>query len=98
MMDKHLLLIVAVTGAIASCNGQVECPGDWKGGGRSRVIPAEQINDGYCDCPITGADEPDTSACAGSFTWSGVGADDESTCVSLLPQHSGFCFVVCCFA
>lgn len=35
------------------------------------VIPAERVNDDYCDCPSTGADEPGTAACAGSALWPG---------------------------
>jgi len=35
------------------------------------TIPDEWIDDGYCDCPTTGEDEPNTSACAGIEFWSG---------------------------
>ena len=33
------------------------------------LLPAERVNDGYCDCIDTFADEPETSACAGSEDW-----------------------------
>ena len=43
-----------------------------------RSLPASAINDGYCDCPHDGQDEPDTGACAGSVDggWAGVPAAD----------------------
>jgi len=38
------------------------------------TISPSQINDGYCDCPLDGIDEPNTSACSGSIDggWAGV--------------------------
>ncbi|KAL7581221.1 hypothetical protein ACA910_006003 [Epithemia clementina (nom. ined.)] len=53
---------------VAFSHGQVECPGETS----PKVIPADKINDGYCDCPQTGADEPETAACSGSYAWGGV--------------------------
>jgi hypothetical protein len=50
----------------------VECPMDASGTRKTVTIPAHRINDDYCDCPMTGADEPNTSACAGSLDWPGV--------------------------
>jgi protein kinase C substrate 80K-H len=38
------------------------------------TIPPEKINDGYCDCPLDGADEKETGACSGSGMWAGVDA------------------------
>ncbi len=32
--------------------------------GGARRIPLQWVNDGYCDCPRSGADEPLTGACA----------------------------------
>lgn len=57
----------------ASENDVIRCP---IGFGRNnneepRVIPQGWINDGYCDCPTTGEDEPLTSACSGIDYWSG---------------------------
>ena len=49
---------------------QVECPSGWTS--KPVVISADRINDGYCDCPLTGEDEPNTSACSGSDSWTGV--------------------------
>lgn len=37
---------------------------------KPKQIPQSQINDNYCDCPYTGEDEPNTSACSGSLNWS----------------------------
>jgi len=36
------------------------------------MVPGEWINDGYCDCPLDGIDEPDTDACSGSANWAGI--------------------------
>lgn len=70
-------IVFALALVLRSGDCQVECPGvSWSGRGsleeNTFVIPADRINDGYCDCPLTGADEPDTAACAGSSTWAGV--------------------------
>jgi len=37
-----------------------------------RIVPPHQIDDGYCDCPTTGEDEPNTNACAGIEYWPGL--------------------------
>ena len=44
-----------------------------------RVVPAEWINDGYCDCPLDGKDEPQTEACSGATIggWPGIPAEKE---------------------
>ena len=39
------------------------------------VIPEAWINDGYCDCPFDGKDEPNTEACSGSTSWPGLKTD-----------------------
>jgi hypothetical protein len=54
--------------------GSVECPMDaaFSTTKTTRTIPASRVNDDYCDCPLTGADEPNTSACAGSLDWPGI--------------------------
>ena len=41
-------------------------------------VDPSKINDGYCDCPETGEDEPDTDACSGSTQWPGVQTPDAS--------------------
>lgn len=43
----------------------LECEIGWGKLGIQK-IPEEKINDGYCDCPLDGADEPHTNACSGS--------------------------------
>jgi len=45
------------------------------------TISPSQINDGYCDCPLDGIDEPNTSACSGSIDggWAGVSSKYKST-------------------
>lgn len=58
----------------------LQCAGGWwkvppngvGGGNKFEDIPRSQINDGYCDCPLDGLDEPDTEACSGSASWPGV--------------------------
>jgi hypothetical protein len=42
--------------------------------GASLDVPAEWMNDNYCDCPMDGIDEPNTSACSGSVVggWAGI--------------------------
>jgi hypothetical protein len=51
----------------------IRCPIGWGGSLKETRIPDSLINDNYCDCPTTGADEPDTGACAGSQeSWAGV--------------------------
>ncbi|KAG7373924.1 glucosidase II [Nitzschia inconspicua] len=45
--------------------------------GELEEIPTEWMNDGYCDCPIDGADEPNTDACSGSQFWPGIVKEDK---------------------
>lgn len=73
------LLLVSSKLAASSVTA-LQCATGWKAG-ESREIPADWINDGYCDCPLDGADEPDTDACSGSQAWPGIapsGGDDAS--------------------
>lgn len=52
---------------------QVHCVTVWGSTARTKdVVPAEKINDGYCDCIETGQDEPNTAACAGLSHWAGL--------------------------
>lgn len=59
----------------------VTCPTGWGGsssgdGSEDKaewlIIPEAFVNDGYCDCPTTGADEPNTDACSGHENWAGT--------------------------
>ena len=73
------LLLVA---AAVSANDQgqpIRCAG-FANRSFLRTLPASAINDGYCDCPHDGQDEPDTGACAGSVDggWAGVPAADNN--------------------
>lgn len=62
---------------LPSCSA-LECLSGWEsgeigdGGGKLVNIPEDWINDGYCDCPMDGKDEPDTNACSGSQYWPGI--------------------------
>ena len=56
---------------VRSSDGSVTCPAGF-GSDEMVVIEASRINDGYCDCPTTGEDEPNTQACSGRESWSGV--------------------------
>ena len=57
------ILIIAIALPLPT-RADLECAIGW-GTGMHR-ISEEQVNDGYCDCPLDGADEPHTSACSGS--------------------------------
>ncbi len=63
----------AASDATGAGKGVVRCPGGGRGG-QELEIPDGWINDGYCDCPLDGRDEPDTDACSGSQAWPGVGS------------------------
>ena len=54
----------------------ITCLGGWTGDSQ-QSIPKAWINDGYCDCPFDGKDEPNTNACSGSSDWAGVSAATE---------------------
>ena len=66
-----VVVLLALATNVDSVHGQVECPDSYWHHSGSKVIPVENINDGYCDCPLTGADEPNTPACSGSLNWNG---------------------------
>lgn len=51
-VEKELLALNA-TGKLFECKDS-----------RKTKIAFDKVNDGYCDCPETGADEPGTAACA----------------------------------
>jgi hypothetical protein len=63
---------VAAGGAAGGGGGGIKCASGW--GQEERVISSKWINDGYCDCPLDGQDEPGTDACSGSAVggWAGV--------------------------
>lgn len=67
--------ILLVLGARSASAETLECATGWND--ELKVIPSEWINDGYCDCPLDGKDEPDTQACSGSHSWPGVKKKDE---------------------
>lgn len=57
--------------------------------GSSQTLRADQVNDDYCDCPWTGADEPNTAACAGSLHWPGYQtSDDDKDEPMYVPLHT----------
>ena len=60
----------------AESSPALECATGWGSGGaeKKRIIPADWINDGYCDCPLDGLDELETGACSGSTIggWAGI--------------------------
>jgi len=62
------LLVVCATTAVRA----LECSSGFSD--NVRVIPDSYINDGFCDCPLDGLDEPATDACSGSAVggWAGV--------------------------
>ena len=73
-----LLLVAAAVHVSADDQGQpIRCAG-FANRSVLRTLPASAINDGYCDCPHDGQDEPDTGACAGSVDggWAGVPTAD----------------------
>ena len=71
------LLVAATVHVSADDQAPIRCAG-FANRSVLRSLPASAINDGYCDCPHDGQDEPDTGACAGSVDggWAGVPAAD----------------------
>ena len=87
MITSCVLILKSSAAVTAAANVEEEtktitCATGWGSNGEQLIV-SEQINDGYCDCPIDGKDEPDTQACSGSDTWPGgspsssVGVPDE---------------------
>ena len=66
-----LITTVAAAAAAASPTTVVECATGW--GSWNHKVSADRINDGYCDCPLDGSDEPNTNACSGSMVGSFTG-------------------------
>lgn len=52
----------------------ITCVTSWggKAGSTPIELPPDRINDGYCDCLDTAADEIETDACAGVNNWDGL--------------------------
>jgi hypothetical protein len=79
-MTRFLAIrVLALTGVLRGTLGlgePLECASGWKNG-EVLVIPDEWVNDGYCDCPLDGRDEPDTDACSGSDAWPGLRSSGE---------------------
>eukprot|EP00554_Chaetoceros_debilis_P004710 CAMPEP_0194092834 /NCGR_PEP_ID=MMETSP0149-20130528/48178_1 /TAXON_ID=122233 /ORGANISM="Chaetoceros debilis, Strain MM31A-1" /LENGTH=703 /DNA_ID=CAMNT_0038777913 /DNA_START=81 /DNA_END=2189 /DNA_ORIENTATION=+ len=47
---------------------------------RQVEVGEDQINDGYCDCPLDGGrDELETGACSGSSSWAGAGLENRES-------------------
>lgn len=56
--------------------------------GQPLTLDDSQINDGYCDCIDTGADEPQTSACSGMEEWPSVLIYPIARCVETTMQSA----------
>ena len=69
------VLAVLLLASAKAAQAQLKCATGWND--EVKVIPPEWINDGYCDCPLDGSDEPDTEACSGSVSWPGIDTPDE---------------------
>jgi hypothetical protein len=77
-----LLLQYCVDGQQQQQQASLKCATGWKTTTDLKEIPASWINDGYCDCPFDGIDEPNTDACSGSQSWPGVVASGGTTTTS----------------
>ena len=73
-MRLSLALALALASCIAGSSWGLKCPSGW--GSAEQEVPEDRINDGYCDCPTNGADEPNTEACAGHEYWPGLKRND----------------------
>ena len=71
------IFILPRTGAVDTTDPGVvvKCPVGYGGDATLQELSPNQINDGYCDCPTNGIDEPETNACAGYEHWSGIVGD-----------------------
>jgi hypothetical protein len=73
----HLILLQLLL-TIFTANASIECPIGY-GSTEIQVISDDRINDNFCDCPTTGADEPNTNACAGLEYWPGQASAMDNT-------------------
>jgi protein kinase C substrate 80K-H len=69
-MRYLFLSLIVLKGSVFVSSETLSCATGWKG--EVSEIPGEWINDGYCDCPFDGRDEPGTEACSGSSEWPGL--------------------------
>lgn len=78
------VLALLLQSSLAAADENIKCASGW--GQEEQVIPSEWINDGYCDCPLDGLDEPGTEACSGSVVggWAGVKSSSDSRYVYIL--------------
>jgi protein kinase C substrate 80K-H len=72
---NHLYIVVLLNPLNATFAQLLECPFGWGDKEKLIQIPPDRINDGYCDCPMTGLDETETNACSASAHWPGIRAD-----------------------
>ena len=74
----------------AQTDGVLKCATGWNSNNNNnelKEIPADWINDGYCDCPFDGIDEPNTDACSGSQSWPGVVASPSGGATDQQQHH-----------
>lgn len=74
-----LLVKTHIIRASSTSRSPLQCAVGWSTSSNNnspqvKKIPKAWINDGYCDCPLDGLDEPDTDACSGSVDggWAGI--------------------------
>ena len=67
-MPRNIAIFLLLATAIQA--QELRCANGWNK--EVKVIPSDWINDGYCDCPLDGKDEPETEACSGSHSWPGI--------------------------
>jgi len=71
-----LLAFLCYLDVLVVSAADIICAKGWGGDDDVGVaIPTDWMNDGYCDCPLDGLDEPNTNACSGSKIggWAGTG-------------------------
>ena len=72
MRSPQRLVVALLTSLGITAQASLECPIGF-GSNELHIVSDERINDNFCDCPTTGADEPETNACAGLAYWPGRG-------------------------
>ena len=68
--------LLVLTCGLRPATANTRCALGWGDSSKLRDIPPSAVNDGYCDCPLDGKDEPGTDACSGSSDggWAGIPA------------------------